>query len=540
MLFSNLHSLCVVTIRSRIPLRLLELNSSMMWQWPYIEEIVTLMQRLHFNGLIFHQEDIWSLLARPSANCRFALNSSEYGRIDAMLFLKRVIRYCKQCGIGVWLQGCATPTNGLLQKYPEYVLVDNQHADELFWQQYLSQVMEETFRELPDLRGIIVTLTAPDVDRASLSSLLSIFNRMTRAHGKRLVVREYLESKWQSWHVKNAINNLPSDVRISFKATRSGYRPGQPNNTAIAEFEGRQKWVEYDMWGIEFGWTLLPCYLLDEIQGRLCWASDVGGEYLEAICCKLSWERVSNSSLVNSINSINLQGLAMYSYEMGLEEKNIFHCWLNDIFKRQVSDDERKRMYRLMSLSSEWQRKTPYILGHLLQTHSQIPTTYEQALQLLFSEQHNMELRYTGQQLFSDPHPQQGLETLNLIQLEKERAQFLAREARSQAHLLCNSLTMPGWLRDLLLRVYERVPWYTEMFTHVGIGVAARYYMQRYERHPEVLRLLNQEIEKMRQLAGDLDDWLDEGRHRHPHYLGMLFDLQRLRNFADDLARSDD
>ncbi|MGL5666397.1 MAG: hypothetical protein ACRDD9_09755 [Shewanella sp.] len=528
-------------MRTRIPLRLLELNSPMMWQWPHIEEIVALMQRQHFNGLIFQQENLWSLLAHPSSHCRFERENLERGRIDSLLFLKRVIRYCKQHGIGVWLQGSANLTDGLLlQKHPEYPLIDTQESDELFWTQFLSKVMTEIFTELADIRGIIVNLAPPGVGRANLDVLLGVLYRITRSHGKRLVVRDNMESKWQRWHFSNAISALPADVRVSLKATQSGYRPGLPNNPSIAEMPGRLKWVEYDMWGVEFGWTLLPCYLLEEIQGRLCWANAVGGNELEAISCKLSWEWVSNSSLVNSINSVNLQGLAMYGNELELPERDVFHIWLSEVLQRPVKDDESRRLQALFSQSFEWIRKTTYMLGHLVQTHSQIPESYEQALQLLFSEQHNMDPLYVGQSLFSSDDPQIGLEELHLIKLEKERAKFLAQQVRNQVHELTQSIAMPDQFRDLILRVYERVPWYTEIFTRVCQGVAAKYFIQRYFRHPEAHMLLNHEIEQMRQLVVDIENWLDEGRHRHPHYLSLLFDPQRLLALAEDLSRVDD
>ncbi|KJY81921.1 hypothetical protein TW81_16355 [Vibrio galatheae] len=512
----------------------------MMWQWPHIEEIVSLMQRQHFNGLIFHQENLWSLLAHPSRYCRFERDNLERGRIDSLLFLKRVIRYCKQHNIGVWLQGSANPTDGLLlQKYPEYPLIDSLDADELFWHKFLSDSLNELFSELADIRGIIVNLSAPEVDRISPESLLGIFSRLTRAHAKRLVVRDYIDSKWQRWHFNNAISHMPSDVRVSLKATHSGYRPGLPNNPAIAELPGRTKWIEYDMWGVEFGWTLLPCYLLEEIQGRLSWAHSVCGDELEAISCKLSWEWVSNSSLVNSINSVNLQGLAMNSYELELNEKDAFRSWLHDILQRKVTDEEANKLHQLFSQSFEWIRKTPYMLGHLLQTHSQIPESYEQALQLLFSEQFNMDPRYIGQSLFSSDDPETALEELHLIKLEKERAKFLAQQVRNQAHEACNNIAMPEQFKALVLRVYERVPWYTNMFTRVCIGVAARYFIQRYHQHPIAFRLLNQEVANMRELAIELDNWLDEGRHIHPHYTNLLFDPQRLKSLAEDLARLD-
>lgn len=536
---NNLYSFEVVEIilRTRIPLRLIELNSPMMWHWPHITDIVAMMTRQHFNGLIIHQENLWSLLAHPSPRCRFERENLERGRIDALLFLKRTIRYCKQQGIGVWLQGMARPADGLvLQKHPEFDLIESQEADEAFWLDFLNAVMSEIFTELADVSGVIVTLPPPEVDIASSETLLALYSRIVRQFGKRLVVREYIESKWQRWHFDNAIEHLPPDVRLSIKATQSAYRPGLPNNPTISEHPNRLKWVEFDTWGIDYGWTLLPCYLVDEIQGRLCWANAVIGDELEAICCRLNWEWVSNSSLVSSINSVNLFGLAMSSYELELSERDAFLCWLQDVLQRTVTEKEAEQMHRLFASTFEWMCKTPYVLGHLLQSHSQIPESYEHALQLLFSEQYNMSPLYTGQSLFSNDDPIQGIEELQLIKLEKERAKYLAQQLRNQAYEITKTIQMPDAFRALMLRVYERVPWYTEMFTHVCLAVAARYYIQRYHHSPDIHRMLNQHVNAMNMLANEIDNWLDEGRHRHPHYLNLLFDPARLKALAADLA----
>lgn len=85
-----------------------------------------------------------------------------------------------------------------------------------------------------------------------------------------------------------ALDVLPNDVRASVKATELNYRHGFANNPTLTRLSGSRKWVEFDLWGIECGWTLLPCCLLDELQERLHWASQTLGDELEAITARLS------------------------------------------------------------------------------------------------------------------------------------------------------------------------------------------------------------------------------------------------------------
>lgn len=71
--------------------------------------------------------------------------------------------------------------------------------------------------------------------------------------------------------------------------------------------------------------------LVDEIQGRLSWAHAVAGDELEVISASISWEWISNSSLLESINEINLYGLAQlinHSERGELHAAALFQRWL--------------------------------------------------------------------------------------------------------------------------------------------------------------------------------------------------------------------
>lgn len=61
-------------------------------------------------------------------------------------------------------RGEAFPHGGKLQeKYPEYALIENSHADELFWKNFYQQALVEALQHLPGIDGICpgIRLIAP-------------------------------------------------------------------------------------------------------------------------------------------------------------------------------------------------------------------------------------------------------------------------------------------------------------------------------------------------------------------------------------------
>ena len=132
-------------MQTLIPLRLLEVNSSQIWHWPHLQEVIAVMKRDRFNGLVVHQQDLLALLVSPSLYCLHGRENLLRERQERLLYLQRLSRYCNLSGIGVWLQGEAFPHGGKLQeKYPEYALIENSSADELFWKNFYQQALVET------------------------------------------------------------------------------------------------------------------------------------------------------------------------------------------------------------------------------------------------------------------------------------------------------------------------------------------------------------------------------------------------------------
>ncbi|MFZ1872719.1 MAG: hypothetical protein WAU54_08070 [Chania sp.] len=92
-------------MQTLIPLRLLEVNSSLIWHWPHLQEVIAVMKRDRFNGLVVHQQDLLALLVLPSLYCLHSRENLLRERQERLLYLQRLSCYCNLAGIGVWLQG---------------------------------------------------------------------------------------------------------------------------------------------------------------------------------------------------------------------------------------------------------------------------------------------------------------------------------------------------------------------------------------------------------------------------------------------------
>ncbi|MBG6246254.1 hypothetical protein CS369_18605 [Candidatus Symbiopectobacterium sp. 'North America'] len=134
------------------------------------------------------------------------------------------------------------------------------------------------------MRGLRLSLSTPTVHQKEWESALQRLYQGLRLRG----LRDYQDKAWPRQQLKMALDVLPNDVRASVKETELDYRPGFANNPTLTRLSGSRKWVEFDLWGIEYGWTLLPCCLLDELQKRLHWAFQTLDDELEAITARLS------------------------------------------------------------------------------------------------------------------------------------------------------------------------------------------------------------------------------------------------------------
>lgn len=527
------------------PLRLLEVNTPLIWHWPHFLEVIDVIQRYRFNGLIIHQQNILALLARPPAHNKApGIENLNHERDSTLSYLQRVSHHCQTRHIQLWIQGEAFPGDAKIKhKFPEFFLNDDSAADGNmpFLTRFYSETVDEMLAALPDISGLILSLQTPTFHPEQWKASMKTLQRNLRLKGKKLVLRDYLDDSWPRRQLHNTLSSLPNDVRVSMKATPMDYRPGFANNPELMAYPGYKKWIEFDLWGIDYGWTLLPCMLVDEIQGRLSWAHAVAGEELEAISARISWEWISNSSLLDSINEINLYGLAQLinpSDSGDMHAAALFQRWLRTTHSTHTPHTmpNAKGLDAVQALffnSYDWMCKTPYFLGRLLHHHSQLPHTLEQAIQLLHAETRSANWAQSFQPLFPTDDRQFGEEQYELITLERQQSLFFAQHLRQSAREIQHGKLLPETLSTRLAASWDYAWWYTELFNHAKQLVSDALLTSSYGASASSAVVREQHIQEAQSFAEKLHAWLAQHQFEYPHFLRMLMSPDRLHQLAE-------
>lgn len=524
---------------SRVPLLFLEVNTPSMWQWEGFIDVMRHIQKFQFNGLILHQQSLMALLAKPSPLCRRSdVEHMLLARNNALYYLQKVGRYCEENHVQLWLQGEATPNNHeLRRKFPEYFLSDDDRNDAAFLNLFFGETLPEILSHLPTVRGLRLSLSTPTVSQNEWKHALQRLYQSLRLQGCQLVLRDYQDKEWPRQQLKTALDVLPNDVRASMKATELDYRPGFANNPNLTTLSGHRKWVEFDLWGIEYGWALLPCCLLDELQKRLHWASQALGDELEAVTARINWEWLPSNSLIGSVNELNLYGLSRLIRSPLAEPRDIFGEWLEAYCLRPLSQQEIDSLFAIFTSSYDWMCKTSSLLGRVLQRHSQLPLDFEQALQLLHMDTRSANWSQSFQPLMPSDDEPVGEQQMQLITLEKQKSRFLAEYLRTQVGKKLPAMALTETFKQSLIDAWERAFWYTRASSYVTHAFALRLWIRKYGDHPVQREQLRLALQTLRQYVADLEHWFSTSGSLHPYTFRLLLDPQRILNLAESLER---
>ncbi|NDL64013.1 hypothetical protein [Acerihabitans arboris] len=518
-----------------MPQCLLEVNSPLIWHWSHFLEMAAVMEKYRFTGLVIHQQNILALLAQPSPHYQGADKANlQHEWEGALLYLQRLSAWCRARRLTVWLQGEAFPQDGRIEhKFPELSLADDAGRGEKFLYYFYTDVVSASLAQLPLIDGIILSLQTPAFNETQWHAPLLSLYRQLRRQNKKLALRDYTDDSWPRRQLHQTLARLPGDVRASLKATAVDYRPGFANNPAIGAFDRRRMWIDIDLWGIDYGWTLLPCLLIDEIQGRLGWVQTVIGERLEAISVRISWEWINNGPLLDSVNESNLYGLArMVNDAQPAAAVTLLDDWLEAKGARPVDGRQRQMLRQLFFTSYDWMCKAPYLLGRVMHCHSQIPQDINDAWRLLNSGADGAHWRASFQPLFPADDRDTGLAQRELIRLERQQVEFLARHLRHMAQQLEHGGALPAGMGANLAAAWERAEWYSRMFGHVRQLLELHGFIDKYGDSPSLRAELATAIAAAGQCADKIDRWLDDSADDHPLYLRMMMNPARLHALA--------
>ncbi|WP_318356136.1 hypothetical protein [Enterobacter sp.] len=514
----------------RIPHQLMELNSTFIWHWPWFVQGVASAKQHGFTGIILHQQELLSILATPSPlSTRLNVENLIHQQNYAVQYLKRVSLYLQEQQLTFWLQGEAAPSDDIIKrKFPEFAFDEKSAPD--FWPHFYATILTSLLPALPHFGGLILSLTTPSFQTSGWQQGLRQVWSMLRAQGKKLILRDFIDHSWPRQQLSSVLSQLPDDVRASIKATELDYHPGFANHPHIATLPGHKKWIEYDLWGTGYGWTILPCYLGDEISGRLSWALSVTDNEVEAITSRVTWQWLPDSRVTESANAINLTGLTAANQP----SLSVFDTWSEQHGLRFRQHADKQRLAALLHSSYDWLCKTPNLLGRRLHYQSQVPLSLAQAQQLLHMDTRSANWMQAYQPLMPADDRALGEEQRQLITLEKETACFLAAHAVQSLRELAPRIVCADDTLEVLLAAWRNAEIYSQMFSRVSAAVSDLTWGDHYGEPVREVALRHQQV--LLRYADTLARWVDAPPPGSPLFLPLLLSPERLSDFARSLT----
>jgi hypothetical protein len=332
-----------------------EIHSRRMWEWRSVMSAFALMEKMNMNMLIFHQDNIQDTVVWPEKyvpkdaqsykkivqglheQSVYLLTARDYLRDVALEAKKRNIKFffeVTEIGYG----------DGLEQLYPEILGEKGTICPTApFWWDFLREKYTELFEVLPDLSGVVVsagtfesklsitmgTCNCPSCSTTTpaewYSKLIgSIYEPFQRA-GKTLVVRDFSYTKANQNVMMNAVQSVSSDIVAALKTTPHDFYLTFPDNPRIGHEGNNPQWIEFDTWGQFYGCGLFPCGVAEDMQRRLTYdrAHGAVGAWF-----RTDLESMTDESVFNSFNLLNLISGAMLSQNVNQNIDNVYKAWL--------------------------------------------------------------------------------------------------------------------------------------------------------------------------------------------------------------------
>jgi hypothetical protein len=278
-----------------------------------------------------------------------------------------------------------------------------------------------------------------------------------------------------------------------------------------------------------------PCSVVEDMQRRLshCRKNRVTGVWL-----RTDWEVITEASVFNSFNLLNLFGGGILSAKVDEELDSVYRAWLDygllSPMKSEscqerpipVTSSAVKPLIEFMRASWSVMEKSVYVRGHLFHEDGMFPSSLERAFEMM-TVIHGRDEWEPGASKLVEPTE----ENLKIIFDEKEKALQEVKKLVSILNL--ETLKLPEQLAGELRIILDLYELYVR-----GFACCARSCFL-------AKRALNtrnaSDIEKTRESLKILSGYRDEVTQHlentsYPHYVYWLLDVERLDLLIEDIG----
>ncbi|MDI3530985.1 MAG: hypothetical protein PWP60_834 [Candidatus Atribacteria bacterium] len=549
-----------------------EIHSNRIWDENSILRALDFMVEVGMDALVLHQVDIIDHLVFPEKyfgepsivpgkwpkRPLFVLWRNQRNHVP---YMKWLIERAHSKGVKVFLE-VKEPwyPEVLLYVHPELLGKGGEICpSNPFWFEFLRAKIEKLLEVIPDLDGIVESLSTVETKVSLFSSncectrcqqvdvkewyrnVISAVYEPLHKKGKELVVRDFAYLPEEHRALIEVIQEMPSDIALSLKNTPHDYYPTFPHNPHIGKVDNREQIIEFDGWGQYFGLGIFPCVLLEDFRERIKYAFSRGASgYL----CRVDWEGATGGWILDSLNLINLCGLA--SFAKDFESEHDFESIVGEALK--ILENQKstipfleatffpKTSSELTELTSlllkTWPiiEKSLYVKGFLFQHNSAFLASFEEARNIR-TKVHPLTPWKPDQK---DPFEEINRERADYIIAEKEEA---LNEVNEIASLLKSKrLQLSSRLNSSLLSLFEAFALYVE-----GFYLSAK----AYTLTELTLADRKHETEALQAISA-LEEFIPRLKHQVSRYLWepffhniyFLLDPEKVTQFGKSLLRA--
>jgi hypothetical protein len=548
--------------------RAFEFHSHRMWDRASIEEALDYMGRTGLNALVFHMTDIIDQLLFPDKFYGKALPLGQWPEFPILKqrlvqennrqYMNRIIDLAHAKGVKIYFN-IKEPwfPETLLYLYPELMDAKGQICpSNPFWWDYVETKVDQLFRQVPGLDGIIqspgtieskvnFSYSACTCERCQAMTQSQWIRNVTealykplKAHGKEFIVRDFAYFPSELEAIFDVMKDMPADVSVSLKCAPHDFYPTFPQNPRIGKTEGHPQWVEFDIWGQYCGLGVFPCILLDDIRERVEYARANGAE---SYLARTDWEIVTDGWAMRCFSIINLYALEKYWDDPHYDRRRIYEEALRlaeniDMpFAGRIKVESDADLDGLIAiLEQTWPiiSRSLYIDRHLFQGNSMgaVVDSLEEA-RYTTVEHHSLSIWDPGHEnVFAN------LNAANVARLLNEKQQAMDQVSGVVAALRAGEFGLNRRLNASMLSLFEAFELYVKQFYRSGRAyILTEHALASGD--AAIRRAAEQEIATLAPLAKEIEAFAPSYRFEpQSNITAMLMNPLRMRSLAGSLT----
>ena len=524
----------------------LEIHDVSIWDVTRTLKACDIMQERGYNALILHENDLLDATTQIGKNANFGVADLRWKKVSNKLaWLNKLVRRLDEFGAKLYLE-IKEPSfhDYLLESYPE-ILDDKGKINALsqIWPQICREKTEQILKNVPNLGGLIVTLSSPesrvslqdyiadtglDVDfKKWLKSLIDAFYEPLNNADKTLFVRDFAYTKaWQK-DTLDVIDCYGGNIGASIKITAHDYFPRFPNNVVAHDVKTAPKVFEFEAVGEHVGWGVVPNCRVSEFIERMKFVEecDGAGAYI-----RVSWEAMSGPSALDCLSDVNVFALSEI-VKGNKDAVTITKSWLEKHY--DITDEALITELADCMLKSWEVIANAYMDDKVFPRHSRLPSSWEEGWHSMLTS--GMGNRHLEKGAFSLNDI--GLNDTDLVRIfaEKEEASKLAKQLWQRVLLVL--VDCPENLRDDLALPFELLAYYAQKFEFAikGTLICA---INQVDAEALYLDELEECIRSLEMIAHQLEIIINGKAKYAPHTVSVLFDPSHIQSFADSLKKT--